>query len=208
MSTAPVGAPLVALIALGNPMRGDDALGPAVGERVLGLLRARDPQRTRSALSCRAGGLDALAIVDAWSDAQLAIVVDAARSSDPPGTLSRLCLRGEGSGRSTPGGVPAPAPAPTRATATVIPRETARASSHGLGLAQALALGDALARLPARIVCYTIEAERFAHGAPLTADVAAVIETAAARIADEILCAWHHRAPPSEPSTPRNTGTP
>jgi len=197
VTTAPDGAPRVALIALGNPMRGDDALGPAVGERVIGLLRARDPQRTRSALVFRSGGLDALAIVDAWRGVGLCIVVDAAHSDQPPGTLSRVCLRREASARSV--SVP---------SATVLARDTARASSHGLGLAEAVALGDALARLPAEIVCYTIAAGRWTHGAPFTPDLAQVVETAAVRIADEILAAWHHRTPPSEPSTSRNTGTP
>jgi len=146
-------------------------------------------------------------------------VVDAAHSDQPPGTLSRVRLRGEPAGGSlsvpavpvpvstaVPASATVPASEPT--TATVRARDTARASSHGLGLAEAVALGDALARLPAEIVCYTIAAGRWTHGAPLTPGLARVVETAAVRIADEILAAWHHRTPPSEPSTSRNTGTP
>ena len=170
--------PRVALIALGNPLRGDDAIGPIVGERVASRLRERAPQAARDSLVFRSGALDALAILDAWSGAAAAFVVDASLFGRPPGTLTRVELG--------PGG-----------SATVRPREVARPSSHGLGLHEAIALGEALARLPARIVCYAIEIEALGHARPPGAAPLRVVESAATRIADEILAAWHHRAPRS-----------
>ena len=169
-------APLVALIALGNSLRGDDAIGPMIGERVAARLRDRAPRPARESLTFRAGPLDALAIVDAWSGTAAAFVIDAALCGGPPGTVTRLELG--------PG-----------AQASVRPRELARPSSHGLGLHEAIALGSALARLPGRIVCYAVEIGDLGYGrAPGPALIRAV-ETAAMRVADEILAAWHHRSP-------------
>jgi len=168
----------VALIAPGNPGRGDDAIGPLVGERVVALLRARDPRATARSLALHSGPLDALAIVDAWTGASTAFVVDAALWGAAPGTLLRFevpCAQG------TPG-----------ARASVLPRELARSSSHGLGLHEAIELARALDRLPGRLVCYAIGAEGFAQGRRPSPAASAAAADAAARIAGEIAAAWHH----------------
>lgn len=168
----------IALIAPGNPQRGDDAIGPLVAGRVVALLRAREPQAARS-LRLRSGALDALAILDAWSGVHTAFVVDAAVSGAAPGTLLRFELEctSDGSGAATP----------------LLPRELARSSSHGTGLHEALGLGRALGRLPGRLVCHAIEAGGCAHGSEPSDAARATLDAAAERIADEILCAWHHR---------------
>lgn len=169
----------IALIAPGNPQRGDDAIGPLVGERVVALLRAREPRTAARSLTLHRGPLDALAIVDAWSGTSAAFVIDAAVFGAAPGTLLRFEIP------CTPG-----APG---AGASVLPRELARPSSHGLGLHEAVGLARALGRLPARLVCYAIEAEGFAQGHGPSAAASAAAADAVARIADEIAAAWHHR---------------
>ena len=63
-----------------------------------------------------------------------------------------------------------------------LPTELFRASTHHLGLAEAVELARALGRLPARTVFYGIEGASFDAGEGLSAEVAA----AAARVAEEI----------------------
>lgn len=148
------GAPDAVVIALGNRHRGDDAVGPELAARLDGRLPG-----------CRvvSGPLDALALVAAWDGARVAVVVDAARGGDAaPGTVHRLDA-GD-------------------AAAAVRAKAITRCSSHGGGLAEALALAELLGRLPRRLVVLAVEAERFDAGSPLSPAVAAAIEPLAGEI--------------------------
>jgi hydrogenase maturation protease len=174
----PAGPARVALIALGNRLRGDDALGPMIGERVVERLRRLDEPGVRRSLALHCGALDALAIVAAWSDARSAFVVDAALSGAGAGTLHRFEV--------TP---------PSHGNVTPLSHALARSSSHGLGLAEAIGLARALGRLPERLVCYAIEARAFGHAQTLSREVDDALEDCVARMADEILATWHDRPP-------------
>lgn len=105
-----------------------------------------------------------MAILNAWEGADLAIVVDAAASGAPAGTVHRLDVDD----------------AP-------LTRDLARCSSHGVGLAEAIELGKALGRLPTRLVVYAIEAKNFETGAPLSSEVAAAASDVVRRIEAEIM---------------------
>ena len=94
-------------------------------------------------------------IIDAWDGADLAVVIDAVRTGADPGTVHRLDADDTG-----PGAVPP-------------------ASSHGLGVQHAVALGGALGRLPRRLVLVGVEGAEFGHGSGPTAAVAAAVEPAA-----------------------------
>ncbi|MGB8649776.1 MAG: peptidase M52, partial [Mycobacteriales bacterium] len=59
---------------------------------------------------------------------------------------------------------------------------TGRAGTHALGLAAAVELARVLDRLPRRLVVVGVEAADFAHGAPLSAPVAAAVDHAAAAV--------------------------
>lgn len=142
------------LIAPGNPLRGDDGLGPEIARR----LRQRFPY-----LPILSGAADALSLLAFWEGASLAVAVDAALSGAPPGTLHR---------RSLDDGP--------------LPKELARCSSHGLGLAEALDLGRALGRLPASLSLYSVEAAGFGPGTGLSPAVAAAAEDLVREIAAEI----------------------
>ncbi|MEE6166018.1 MULTISPECIES: hydrogenase maturation protease [unclassified Mycolicibacterium] len=89
-------------------------------------------------------------ILDAWTGVDLAIVVDAAVSQ--PGTPGRV-RRWTPADGSRPGLV----------------------SSHMLGLAQAYSLGQALARLPSRLVVFTVDVADVGHGDTLTPVVAGAV---------------------------------
>jgi hydrogenase maturation protease len=71
-------------------------------------------------------------LLDALEGAEAAVIVDASRTGAAPGSLQRL-TRGELA-------------------------RTGSTSSHGLGVAQALALAQALGRAPARVELLAIEA--------------------------------------------------
>ena len=106
----------------------------------------------------RLGGIehegDPVALLDVWRGAATVIVIDAVSSGAPPGTVHRF-----------------------DATAAPLPTQLRGSSStHALGLAEAIELGRTLGQLPARLIVYGIEGERFEAGAELTPAVAAAIE--------------------------------
>ena len=61
-----------------------------------------------------------------------------------------------------------------------------RASTHHLGLADAIELARALGRLPAATVVYGIEGTRFEAGDGLTPEVAAALPRVAAAVRAEV----------------------
>lgn len=69
---------------------------------------------------------------------------------------------------------------------TPLPDARYGVSSHGFGLAEAIALGTALGALPRRCVLYAIEGARFDIGAPLSAAVSDAVEHAVHALSAEI----------------------
>ncbi|MEO3811566.1 hydrogenase maturation protease [Sphaerisporangium sp. B11E5] len=134
------------VIGLGCECRGDDAAGLEVVR-----LLARDSLPPSVVVLENYG--DAAELIESWTGACLAIVVDAAMSGAPPGTLHRHSALGL---------------APTW-----------QGSSHVLSLADAIDLARALGRLPRRLLLLGIEGEDFAVGGPMSPSVrAAVARTA------------------------------
>ena len=145
---APAGEAPTVVIGVGNEFRRDDGAGPAVIARLQGLappgvrLMVTDGEPTR--------------LIDAWTGAALAVVVDAVRAEPPdPGRIHRFVVDqpGAGTGRG--------------------------ASSHGLGLDDAIALAAALDRMPGRLVVHAIEAADLTQGPGLSPPVAAAVDTVA-----------------------------
>ncbi len=98
---------------------------------------------------------DPARLLDLWQGADLAVAVDAVVSGGEAGALHRH-----------------------DATHEALPSGLATLSSHGLGLAQAIELGRALGRLPARLVVIGVEAAQLAPGGGLTPAVADAIARA------------------------------
>lgn len=109
------------------------------------------------------GPMDALRIICTWENAPLAVVVDAAALGAPPGTVIRKELNGD-----------------------PLPKELARCSSHGLGIAEAVALGKLLGRMPGRLVIYAVEGKTFRHGTAVSKEVRAAVEGIVRRVEAEI----------------------
>jgi hydrogenase maturation protease len=107
---------------------------------------------------------DCTALLEAWVGVDHVIIVDSVLSGAPPGTVHVIDGRRES------------------------PPPSAAHSTHGLGIAQAIALGRVLDGLPPVLTIFGVEGADFALGAAVSlpvaraaADVAARIREAAAR---------------------------
>ena len=76
--------PLMLVVGIGNPDRGDDGVGPVIVRR----LRGRVPPGT----SVRECSGDALALIEDWKGFSSVIVVDAMTQISEPGRIHRLEL--------------------------------------------------------------------------------------------------------------------
>ena len=133
----------IRVFGIGNPTRGDDG----VGWLVVGQLKQRVPEGVEVRLSLG----ETLELIEAWSGAEVVIVVDAVSSGGTPGTVHRFVVGRE----------PLPGSAPT--------------STHGLGLAEALAMAQTIGRAPGRLIVWGVEGGCFAMGAGISPDVAAAV---------------------------------
>lgn len=131
----------VVVIGVGNPDRGDDAIGREVARR---LMHKAGP----AARIVEADG-EATTLLSQLEGASIAFLIDACVSGAPPGTVRRIDLATQS-----------------------LPQARYGLSSHGFGLAEAVALAQTLGTLPPRCIVYAVEAETFEHGAPLSAAAA------------------------------------
>ncbi len=145
----------ILLAGVGNESRRDDALGLAVVRQI-----SRDPPP--GVLIAEFQG-DLTDILDLWQGRRLAVVVDAMRTSLPPGTIVRSEVFGPGfEGSPTP------------------------SSTHGLSLGHAVGLGRALGKLPEEIVLFTIEAREVRMGIGLSQEVGSAIPRVVAQVLAEV----------------------
>lgn len=145
----------VLVIGIGNEFRGDDAVGLVVARR---LCAHAGPW-----LEVREASGEATELMRLWEGRSRVVVVDAMRSGRPPGTIARFdALDGW---HDTAGG--------------------RFASSHALGLPEAVALAKALDALPGSLVVLGVEGASFDAGAPMTPAVqAAAGQVVASVLAD------------------------
>jgi hydrogenase maturation protease len=134
------------VIGVGNPTRGDDAAGIEVAKRV----------RSTTAYQHSTGSYQ---MIDLWDGADEVIVVDAARSGAPPGTIHRID--------------PTSQPLPEGMLAT---------STHSVGVASTIEMARALGRLPDRVTVYGIEVSDLTRGVGLSP----AVETAVDLVVEEI----------------------
>jgi hydrogenase maturation protease len=101
-------------------------------------------------------------LLEAWAGADLAVVVDAIhRVPASPGSIHRL-------------------------TAGQLEADSTAASSHGLGMQDALRLGQALGRLPRRVVILAVEAADTGSGTELSKPVATALPEVVAAVMAEL----------------------
>lgn len=143
--------PLV--VCVGDPVRGDDGVGPAVARA----LREAAPDVRVIEAAGEAAGL-----LGCWAGEESVVLVDALRAGEPAGTVRVL-----------------------DALARDPACSAAATSSHGLGVAEAVALGRVLGRLPGRLVVVGVAGERFDLGTGLSPEVASAVPSAV----EEVLAA-------------------
>ncbi|HEX2293108.1 MAG TPA: hydrogenase maturation protease [Gaiellaceae bacterium] len=134
------------------------------GDDAAGLLAAqRLRERALAGVEVRELEGEPVSLVEAWDGADRVFVVDAVRSGAAPGTVHRL-----------------------DATHEPLPATLSAASTHTLGVGEAIELARALGRLPALVVLYGIEAESIAAGAGLTPAVERAVDEAVERLLAEL----------------------
>ena len=103
-------------------------------------------------------------LLQLWAGAGAVVLVDTVRSGAAPGTVVRF----------EAGSQPLPGPIWRRA-------------GHAVGVAEAIELARSLGRLPARLVVFGVEGERFETGSPVSPAVRAAIEPLLAAVRSEAL---------------------
>ncbi len=145
--------PNAIIIGIGNDFRRDDGVGLAVAQRIA--------ERNLPGVRVLSGISESTAMLDAWSGASRAVVVDAVTGANSdPGRIRRWT-------------------GPGLETSAVV-------SSHALGLAQTCALGQALARMPDELVVFTVDVVDTNHGIGLTLPVAAAVPNLVDVIIEEL----------------------
>lgn len=156
----PVTGSRALVVCIGNELVADDAVGHAIFNR---LVDAKLPEQIRIAY-CGVGGIALLELLNGQD--QLMIVVDAVQLGAAPGTVHAWSW----------------SELPDIHDGNAI-------SAHGIGLKDAMAIGQALypERMPERVLLVGIEGRDFETlGAPLTPAVAASVPTVVDRIYNEL----------------------
>lgn len=144
------------VIGLGNVYRRDDGIGP----RVAAACRRCVPAAVRVVTEVG----DPAVLLNAWTGASLAVVIDAAVARpSQPGRIRRYT-----------------------ASDFTGPDVAVGVSSHGLDLARVYALGRAVGVIPAELVVFTVDAADTGYGVGLTPAVAAALPEVTARVIAEI----------------------
>jgi len=102
-------------------------------------------------------------LLELWDGLDTVVVVDAVSTGAAAGTLHHVDV-GDGS----------------------LPGELRLASTHALGVGEALELGRALGRAPRRVVVLGVEGAAFGMGDPMTPSVEAALDQLVAAALDEL----------------------
>lgn len=146
------------ILGLGNPFRGDDGVGTAV----VAVLMNKDQPPNVVVLD---GGTPGLETVLIWQGYQRVIIVDAADMGMQPGSWRRFL-----------------------AEEAVLPlgNGAMQGTLHAAGLAEALALAEALDILPPELVFYGVQPEYTGWSTGLSAPVETAVPSLSAAISAEI----------------------
>jgi hydrogenase maturation protease len=156
------------LLCIGNPFRRDDGVAAAVADRARRTLPVTPRIPARHIIECDG---EPARLVEAWRDAELAIIVDASRSDLPAGAIRRIDVGLDG---DVDAGIGAGLPT------------TQSTSTHGWSVGDAVELGRVLNRLPRRLVVYSVEGDDFGEGIGLSAPVGRAVDDVVRRVAREM----------------------
>ena len=151
----------VLVIGVGQPYRGDDAAGLEAAAHVSGA----------EVMLHHGEGLGLMAL---WEGYDAVILIDAAESGAPPGTLHRFDATD-------------PNPLPARLF---------RTSSHAFGVHEAIETARTLGRLPEQMIVHAVEGADWTLGAPLTPEVRSALPSLIAAVEDDVRACAPLRAMP------------
>jgi hydrogenase maturation protease len=143
------------VIGLGNDYRGDDAVGRVVARRLKSI------ESTNVRIMEESG--EGAALIEAWKDADLVVLIDAVRSGGTPGNIHRFDARDQ-----------------------PIPTELFHYSTHAFSVAAAVELARELGRLPATLIVYGIEGKTFEAGVGLSSEAELAAEQVLHKIKEEL----------------------
>jgi len=141
----------ILVIGIGNPHRSDDGVGCFVIDQL-------QDMGIKDATFLKLNP-DGYALIEAWKDREWVIIVDAAKSGEPAGTVKRF-----------------------DALTEQLPRDISPVSSHSINLAETVSLGLTLDQLPGHLVVFAIEANNLGYGSELSPEV----REAGVKVAQEI----------------------
>ena len=143
------------IIGIGNPYRSDDAAGVVAARRLKEVV-------LDSSLVMEHSG-EGASLMETWKGADAVVLVDAASSGSPPGTIHRL----------------EPTRQPLQATMF-------QSSTHAFSLPQAIEMARALNGLPQTLVLFGIEGANFRAGEEMSPEVRAALPELTRRILKEV----------------------
>lgn len=157
--------PTTLLLGLGNPLRGDDGVGPRLVEE----LAQRGLPEGVTILDGGTGGLDLLQVLEGW---RRVVVVDAADVGREPGQFVRFI-----------------------ADQVRLAESADSFSLHDAGLAEALALADALGQALPEMVIFGVQPADVGWGEGLSPALEAVLPTLADAVLEEVTGGFHAKDP-------------
>jgi hydrogenase maturation protease len=143
----------VRIIGIGNVFRGDDAAGLLAARRLRALVGDR-----AEVIDAELAGLD---VLDLMAGASAVILIDAARSGRPAGTIHRL-----------------------DASAGPLSGDLFPHSTHVLNAVDAIEMGRTLGLLPPRVIVYGVEVGDTTAGNALSPAVAGALD----QVVERVLC--------------------
>jgi hydrogenase maturation protease len=147
--------PSIVIIGVGNEYRSDDGVGVVIARR----LKAQLPTEIKI---LEASG-EGVSLLEAWQGATSVVVLDAAHSGAPPGTIHRF-----------------------DASTEAIPSAFLNYSTHAFSVAEAVELSRVLHELPPRMIVYGIEGSNFEAGVGLSPVVEDAVTLVVARVVSEL----------------------
>jgi hydrogenase maturation protease len=154
--------PRIVVIGVGNRLRGDDGAGLAVADEVR--------SHAGKALEVRVCEQEPSRLIDAFGDADVALIADAVSTGAAPGTVHRF-----------------------DASDTPIRARALQSSTHAFGIGETLELARALDRLPGRTVVFGVEGLDFTAREGLTPAVAGGVSRAAGAVLEEVAACTNRR---------------
>ena len=145
----------ILLIGIGNEYRSDDSIG-------LHVIRALKEQNLPETLMIESSG-DGAELIEMFSVARMAILIDAVTSGGEPGAMYRF-----------------------DALRQTIPAQLSLQSTHVFGVVEAIELARALDQLPPYLIIYAIEGGNFSIGIGLSSKASEAVQKVVERVNCEV----------------------